>query len=176
MAVASRGAGPRGREGRGMRPDAVPEGFTSALAALDAVPVALFCLSSIVLGRRIASPLFVVGSVAAFAGGAGKVAWKALLALARRDVPFLARQMRYVMPLGFALMAAGAVMRLDALAGVLASLVRPPAVVALAGWAGCMVAMSYMAAHNRQDVARDNWAEEVVNTVGQAALLLALLL
>ena len=36
--------------------------------------------------------------------------------------------------------------------------------------------MSYMAVHNRQDVARDNWVEEVVNTVGQAALLLALLL
>ena len=93
-----------------MRPAAVPEGFTAALAALDAVPVVLFCLSSIVLGRRIASPLFVVGSVVAFAGGAGKVAWKALLALARRDVPFLARQMRYVMPLGFALLVAGAVM------------------------------------------------------------------
>ena len=136
----------------------------------------LFCLSSIVLGRRITSPLFVVGSVVAFAGGAGKVAWKALLALARRDVPILARQMRYVMPLGFALMVAGAVMRLDALAGVLASLVRPPAVLALAAWAACMVAMSYMAVHNRQDVARDNWVEEVVNTVGQAALLLALLL
>lgn len=176
MAAASQGADPRGREERDMRPDAVPEGFTAALAALDAVPVVLFCLSSIVLGRRIASPLFVVGSVVAFAGGAGKVAWKALLALARRDVPILARQMRYVMPLGFALMVAGAVMRLDALAGVLASLVRPPAVLALVAWAACMVAMSYMAVHNRQDVARDNWVEEVVNTVGQAALLLALLL
>lgn len=144
MAAASQGADLRGREGRDVRPAAVPEGFTAALAALDAVPVVLFCLSSIVL--------------------------------ARRDVPFLARQMRYVMPLGFAMMVTGAVMRLDALAGVLASLVRAPAVVALAAWAACMVAMFYMAVHNRQDVARDNWVEEVVNTVGQAALLLALLL
>lgn len=180
MAVASQGASPRGRKGRreerGVQPDDAWEGFTFALAALDAVPVALFCLSSIVLGRRIASSLFVAGSVIAFAGGVGKVAWKALLALAHRGVPILARQMRYVMPLGFALMVAGAVMRLGALAGVLASLVRPPAVVALAAWAACMVAMSYMAVHNRQDVARDNWVEEVVNAVGQAALLLALLL
>ena len=51
MAAASQGAGLRGREGRDVRPAAVPEGFTAALAALDAVPVVLFCPDQASLDR-----------------------------------------------------------------------------------------------------------------------------
>lgn len=56
-------------------PDAeVPEGFTVTLALEDAVPVVLFCLAIISMGRAIQSPLFVLGASIAFAAGALKVA------------------------------------------------------------------------------------------------------
>jgi hypothetical protein len=35
----------------------MPEGFTLTMALVDAVPVVLFCLSCIALGRRIGSAL-----------------------------------------------------------------------------------------------------------------------
>lgn len=47
----------------------VPEGFTLALAPVDAVPVALFCASAVVFGTHVQSPLFVAGAaMAALAG------------------------------------------------------------------------------------------------------------
>ena len=86
-------------------PDAeVPEGFTVTLALEDAVPVVLFCLAIISMGRAIQSPLFVLGASIAFAAGALKVAWKFVMALGHRNIPLLSCQMRYVMPLGFLLM------------------------------------------------------------------------
>ncbi len=156
--------------------DDLPEGFTLALALVDAVPVALFCASAVVFGARAASPLFVVGSVVAFAGGAGKVCWKLLIAAARRNVAWLNKQMRYVMPVGFVLMLAGAVANHAQVAGLLAGLVRLPSLVPLIIWAACMCAMGYFAGHRDQTSARSNWVEQCVNACGQAALLAALLL
>lgn len=152
------------------------EGFTLSLALMDAAPVVLFCLSAIALGSRLDSPAFVAGAVVAFAGGACKVLWKLLLATAHRDVPALSRQMRYVMPTGFLLMAIGLVLRVDLLPEVLGGLLRLPSAVFLVGWVACMVAMGYFAGHRDQRDARSNWIEQGVNTVGQACLLAAILL
>lgn len=154
----------------------VPEGFTLALALVDAVPVAFFCASAAVFGIRAASPLFVAGSVVAFAGGAGKVCWKLLIAVARRNVAWLNKQMHYVMPVGFALMIAGAVINHAQVAGLLAGLVRLPSLAFLIVWFACMCAMGYFAGHRDQSSARSNWIEQCVNACGQAALLAALLL
>ncbi len=156
--------------------DDLPEGFTLALALVDAMPVALFCASAAVFGARAASPVFIAGAVVAFAGGAGKVCWKLLIAVARRNVAWLNRQMRYVMPVGFALMIAGAAINHAQVAGLLAALVRLPSLAFLLAWLACMCAMGYFAGHRDQTSARSNWTEQLVNACGQAALLAALLL
>ncbi len=154
----------------------LPEGFTLALALVDAVPVALFCACAAVFGARAQSPVFVAGAVVAFAGGAGKVCWKLLIAVARRNVAWLSRQMRYVMPVGFVLMIAGAALNHTQVAGLLASLVQLPSLVFLLAWVACMCAMGHFAGHRDQTNARSNWIEQTVNACGQAALLAALLL
>ncbi len=154
----------------------LPEGFTLALALVDAVPVALFCASAAVFGARAQSPVFVAGAAVAFAGGAGKVCWKLLIAMARRNVAWLSRQMRYVMPVGFVLMIAGAAINHAQVAGLLASLAELPSLVFLLAWAACMCAMGHFAGHRDQTSARSNWLEQCVNACGQAALLAALLL
>ena len=173
-----RSADDRGHAIDGKKPSAddLPEGFTLALALVDAVPVALFCASAIVFGARAASPVFVAGAVLSFAGGAGKVCWKLLIAVARRNVAWLGKQMRYVMPVGFALMIAGAVISRAQVAGLLATLVRLPSLAFLLAWLACMCAMGYLAGHRDQTDARSNWTEQLVNACGQAALLAALLL
>ena len=161
---------------KGTRPQGLPEGFTLALALVDAIPVALFCASAAVFGTRVQSPLFVAGALVAFAGGAGKVCWKLLIALAHKNVFWLSRQMRYVMPVGFLLMVAGAVTRASAATAVLTGLVRLPSLALLLVWVACMCAMGYFAGHRDQADARSNWIEQCTNACGQAALLAALLL
>lgn len=154
----------------------IPEGFTLSLALVDAVPVALFCASAAVFGTQVGSPLFVAGSVVAFLGGAGKVAWKLLIALAHRNVPILSRQMRIVMPVGFLLMVAGAATRWGEAAAVLARLAQMPSLALVLAWLACMCAMGHFAGHRNQASARDNWVEQLTNALGQACLLAALLL
>ena len=173
-----RSADDRGHAAGGKKPSAddLPEGFTLALALVDAVPVALFCASAIVFGARAASPVFVAGAVLSFAGGAGKVCWKLLIAVARRNVAWLGKQMRYVMPVGFALMIAGAAINHAQVAGLVAALIRLPSLAFLLAWLACMCAMGYLAGHRDQTDARSNWTEQLVNACGQAALLAALLL
>ncbi len=168
----------RGHATDGKKPSAddLPEGFTLALALVDAVPVALFCASAIVFGARAASPVFVAGAVLSFAGGAGKVCWKLLIAVARRNVAWLGKQMRYVMPVGFVLMIAGAAINHAQVAGLVAALIRLPSLAFLLAWLACMCAMGYFAGHRDQTDARSNWNEQLVNACGQAALLAALLL
>lgn len=154
----------------------LPEGFTLALALVDAVPVALFCASAAVFGAQVGSRLFVAGALMAFFGGAGKVAWKLLIAVARRNVAWLGRQMRYVMPAGFALMLTGAAAHAGAAMAALARLGRMPSLALVAVWVACMCAMGYFAGHRDQGDARSNWIEQGTNALGQAALLAALLL
>lgn len=154
----------------------IPEGFTLSLALVDAVPVALFCASAAAFGTRVGSPLFVIGAVLAFLGGAGKVCWKLLIALAHRNAPILSRQMRVMMPMGFALMVAGAAMRWGEAAVVLARLAQMPSLALVLAWLACMCAMGYFAGHRNQGSARDNWVEQLTNALGQACLLAALLL
>lgn len=165
-----------GIESKGASDGDVPEGFTLSLALMDALPVILFCLATIRLGQRLDSPLFVIGASISFCAGLGKVLWKLFIAVARRRVDVLARQMRYLMPVGFAFMIVGALTRLPAIGTLLASILRMPASIFLIVWLACMVAMGYMAAHRIQDDARSNWIEQGVNTIGQAAFLIAVLL
>ncbi len=154
----------------------LPKGFTLSLALVDAIPVVLFCLSAIVFGRQMQSGLFVAGSVIAFLGGAGKVAWKLLIAVSKRNVGLLNKQMRYVMPLGFLLMALGVALAWQQATSTVMGLFALPSCVFMVAWLACMAAMSYLAGHRNQASARDNWIEQGINALGQAALLAALLL
>ena len=81
--------------------------FTLQLAIMDAVPVVFFGIAAIMLGVKLRSWVFFVGALLCFLAGFGKVLWKFLIAIARKDVALLGMQLRYVMPAGFLLMAAG---------------------------------------------------------------------
>ena len=83
------------------------ERFTLQLAAVDCIPVLLFSATAIVLAGKIGHPLFIIGAVLCVCAGLGKVIWKLILAMRERDIRVLGAQLRYVMPIGF-LMIAGA--------------------------------------------------------------------
>lgn len=152
------------------------EGFGLGLALADAVPVALFSASAVVLAARVRQPLFVAGALLCALSGLGKVLWKLILAVRHADVGWLGRQLRYAMPTGFALMLVGAIASDVAWGEVLARVAAWPAWALLAGWLACMVAMGVLARTADQGDARANWVEQGVNALGQAFLLAAMLL
>lgn len=162
-------------EGRG---DSVPEGFTLPMALLDCVPVAFFCIGASVLATRFDSTLFRVGIALVVLAGALKVSWKLVIALARRDVRFLNRQMRYLMPVGFALALAS--LAVDRARWSPAAVLRhatslPSLPLLVAGIAG-MLLMSWFARHLDGRDARANWREQMVNAISQLCIMLAIVL
>lgn len=154
----------------------IPQGFTLALALVDAIPVIMFCAAAIIFGCRLQSPVFTAGAVLAFLGGAGKVSWKLTIALAQRNYPWLSRQMRITMPVGFALMIVGGVLDRARCLPLLAAMCGFPSLAFVAAWVFCMCLMGYLAGHRNQTSARDNWIEQITNGIGQTALLLAVIL
>lgn len=158
--------------------DSVPEGFTLSMALMDCVPVAFFCVGAGVLATRFESPLFRVGVVLIVLAGALKVCWKLVLALARRDVRFLNRQMRYLMPVGFVLALLSLVVDRAKWSpvGVLAHVTAMPSLPFLiAGLAG-MVLMGWFARHLDGRDAKANWREQAVNGISQLCIMLAIVL
>ncbi len=158
-------------------PDAeVPEGFTVTLALEDAVPVVLFCLATISMGRAIQSPLFVLGASIAFAAGALKVAWKLVMALGHRNIPLLSRQMRYVMPLGFLLMAIGLIVQRGAAGALILRMLELPSLPFTLAWAALICLMVHFARTKDQLDSASNWKEQGTNSAAQLAFLVSVLL
>lgn len=87
-----------------MTKDIVPEGFTMGLVLVDALPVIFFAGSMFLIGQRFSSALFMLGALFCLVGGAGKVLWKTIVVLKKKNIWPLFVQMRILMPLGFLLM------------------------------------------------------------------------
>ncbi len=160
-------------DGRG---DSVPEGFTLSMALMDCVPVAFFCVSAGVLATRFDSTLFRVGVVLVVLAGVLKVGWKLVLALARRDVRFLNRQMRYLMPVGFGLAVVALVVDRAkwSPAAVLAHVTAMPSLLFLVVGLAGMFLMGWFARHLDGRYARANWREQTVNAASQLCIMLAI--
>ena len=151
--------------------------FTLALAAVDALPVLFFGAAAAVLGAKLQSALFIVGAALCLLAGAGKVAWKLLLALRGKDVAPLGAQLRYVMPAGFLLMMLGGFLaERETLRTLLHAAVRLPSVLFFALTIVGMIAMIVCAKKfDRFDV-RGNWIEQSINAAAQGCALIGVLL
>lgn len=164
------------KQGKVLPDREVPEGFTVTLALEDAVPVVLFCLATISMGRAIQSPLFVLGVCISFAAGALKVAWKLAMALGHRNIPLLSRQMRYVMPLGFLLMAIGLIVQRDAAGALILCMLKLPSLPFTLAWAALICLMVHSARTSDQLDSASNWKEQGMNSAAQLAFLVSVLL
>lgn len=154
----------------------VPEGFTVVLALEDAVPVVLFCLATIAAGQALGSPLFVAGACISFAAGTLKVSWKLAIAVAHRNIPVLSRQMRYVMPLGFLLMALGLIFQHEAAAALILRMFALPSLPFTLAWMALICFMVHFARTSDQLDSESNWKEQGTNSAAQLAFLVSVLL
>lgn len=155
------------------------EGFTLALALVDAIPVLLFGASMIMIAARCNSVLFVIGAVLSTLAGCFKVLWKIILATKKKDVKWLNKGFLPLMGAGWILILLSLI--LMAVRGAdtawAAGLVRMPSVLLLALW---LVLMLFMVWYRKKrfvnEDAKKNWTAQIINCVAMASLFLGILL
>ncbi len=155
------------------------EGFTLALALVDAIPVLSFGISMVIIASRFDSPLFTVGAALSVLAGCCKVAWKMVLGIAKKDLRWLNKPFVPMQATGFLLMLVSFVLGFGKIhwPGVAAAVTGFPSIAFFAGWIGLMGFMSWYRKNKfRNDDAHSNWTAQIINAIGQTCLLLGILL
>ena len=154
----------------------IPEDFTIGLALVDAIPVLFFGMICILLGQKCASLLFTIGAILCLVGGAGKVLWKIIVALKKKNVWFLFVQMRIVMPIGFICMILGFVLSSCTLTSLWQGFTHFPSIIFyLLGILG-MGLMGYFATHLDNSDLKSNWIEQITNGISQICIFIGLII
>jgi hypothetical protein len=154
------------------------EGFTLALALVDAIPVLSFGISMVIIASRFQSPLFMIGAALSVLGGCCKVAWKLVLGIAKKDLRWLNKPFVPMMATGFLLLVVSVILNITKInwAAVGASIVSVPSILFFIAWIGLMGFMGWFRKHKfSNDDARSNWTAQIINAIGQTCLLLGIL-
>lgn len=153
------------------------EGFTVALALVDALPVLFFGGSMALIAARFGSPLFAVGAALCIVAGLCKVLWKLLLGLKKGDFQFLTKPFVPCMAGGFLLMVAAVVINWKRIsfAAVWADISSLPSAIFFVLGLMAMAAMIVLAKKLDQKSAKANWCEQIVNSIAQGSILLGIL-
>ena len=154
------------------------EGFTLALALVDAIPVLSFGISMAIIASRFQSPLFMVGAALSVLAGCCKVAWKLVLGVAKKDLRWLNKPFVPMQGAGFLLMLISFIIGFGKIdwAGVLAGVISIPSILFFVAWFGLMFFMGWYRKNKfKNDDAHSNWTAQIINAVGQTCLLLGIL-
>lgn len=155
------------------------EDFPLSLAIFDAVPVLLFSAAVVLIGVRFQNTWFRIGSVLCALGGTGKVIWKIIIAATRKDIVWMNRQMRVLMPLGFAGMIVGLITGIRSgivcWSGIKGMVCTLPAGGFFAVTVLGMICMGVFAGKLDSTKVRSNWIEQITNAVAQGCFLLGVL-
>ncbi len=155
------------------------EGFTVALALVDGIPVLLFGGSMILVASKFGHPLFIAGAVISTLAGVCKVAWKLVLGICKKDLKWLNKSFVPMQAAGFLLMLVSFLLGMGRIdwPAVMQGVTGFPGVLFFAGWLGLMGFMGWYRKNKfRNDDAKANWLAQIINCVGQACLLLGILL
>ena len=154
------------------------EGFTLALALVDAIPVLSFGISMVIIASRFDSPLFMIGAALSVLAGCCKVAWKLVLGILKKDLRWLNKPFVPMQATGFLLMLVSFALGFGKInwAGVAAALIRFPSVLFFLAWIGLLGFMGWFRKNKfKNEDAKSNWTAQIINAVGQTCLLLGIL-
>lgn len=154
------------------------EGFTLALALVDAIPVLSFGISMVIIATRFQSPVFMIGAALSVLAGCCKVAWKLVLGIAEKDLKWLNKPFVPMQTTGFLLMLISFIIGFGKInwAGVLAAVTGLPSILFFIIWIALMFTMVWYRKHKFQrNDASSNWTAQIINAVGQTCLLLGIL-
>lgn len=154
------------------------EGFTLALALVDAIPVLSFGISMVIIASRFDSPLFLIGASLSVLAGCCKVAWKLVLGIRKKDLRWLNKPFVPMQATGFLLMLVSFVIGFGKISwgGVLSAVTSLPSILFFLVWIGLMFFMGWYRKNKfKNDDAHSNWTAQIINAVGQTCLLLGIL-
>ena len=154
------------------------EGFTVALALVDAVPVLSFGISMVIIAGKFQSPLFMVGAALSVLAGCCKVAWKLILGIWKKNLSWLNKPFVPMQAVGFLLMLISFVLGFGKIQwqAVLAGITGIPSILFFAAWIGLMFFMGWYRKHKfSNEDAQANWTAQIINAVAQTCLLLGIL-
>ena len=161
-----------------MNKKVVPQDFTLSLALFDFLPVLFFGGTIILVGLMFSSKLFLLGAFLCLFAGLSKVIWKMIVVLKKKNVWFLFVQMRITMPIGFLLMIISLFLNKDRINinAVLSNVLSMPSIVFyIIGLIGMllMLVFGFMLDGSKQ---KNNWIEQVTNTIEQACVFIGTLI
>ncbi len=152
------------------------EGFTLAMALVDALPVGFFAAGVFLISARFDSKLFLAGAVLCVLAGAFKVAWKLILGTAKKNVKLLNKLFLPLQISGFLIIVISVIVNLKniSLAAVIGALTGLPTVIFAVLW---LAAMGTMIVFSRRfdNSARANWKAQIINTAAQFFFFMTML-
>ena len=154
------------------------EGFTVALALVDAIPVLSFGISMVIIAGRFDSPLFMIGAFLSVLAGCCKVCWKLVLGIWKKDLRWLNKPFLPMQITGFGFILGSLLTGLGKInwGGVLVAVTSLPSLAFFLAWIGLMFFMGWYRKNRfKNDDAHSNWTAQIVNAVGQTCLLLGIL-
>ena len=154
------------------------EGFTLALALVDAIPVLSFGAAMVIIATRFGSSLFIVGAAFSVLAGCCKVAWKLVLGIGKKDLRWLNKPFVPMQATGFLLMLISFIIGFGKIqwAAVGSAIFSFPSMIFFFLWIGLMGFMGWYRKNKfKNDDAHSNWTAQIINAVGQTCLLLGIL-
>ena len=151
------------------------ENFPLSLALFDALPVIFFCCSIFVIGIHYKDPLFLAGAMLCVLAGLGKVLWKIILAASAKDIAWMNRQMRILMPVGFLLILIRILTGGADFTALGCAITSYPSILFFTITVLGMIGMSIFAVKLDGTKVRSNWIEQITNAIAQGCLLLGIL-
>ena len=154
------------------------EGFTLALALVDAIPVLSFGIGMVIIASKFGSPLFMIGAGLSVLAGCCKVAWKLVLGIWKKDLRWLNKPFVPMQATGFLLMLLSFILGFSKInwVAVGSGIISMPSILFFIAWIGLMGFMGWFRKNKfSNDDAKSNWTAQIVNAIGQTCLLLGIL-
>lgn len=148
--------------------------FTLALALVDAIPVVLFGISMLIVAGRLQSIIFVIGASVITLAGCCKVMWKLILAIWKKNIAWLNRYFVPSQIIGFLLAAVGLVAGFATIRWQV--LFEFPRILFCSAWLAGLCTMGWYRKKRFDNSVSANWTAQIINSIAQAALLMAVLL
>lgn len=152
----------------------IPEDFPIALALVDAIPVLLFGISVLIMAGRLQNILFVVGASVITLAGCGKVLWKLILAVWKKNIQWLNRYYVPCQIVVFLLAVVGLAVGFATIRW--ATILKFPRILFCLAWLTGLCTMGWYRKKHFDNSTSANWTAQIINSVTQTALLIAVLL
>lgn len=148
--------------------------FTLALALVDAIPVVLFGISMLIVAGRLRNIMFIIGASIITLAGCCKVMWKLMLAIWEKNIQWLNHYFVPCQIIGFLLAAVGLVAGFATIRWQV--LFEFPRILFCSAWLVGLCTMGWYRKKRFDNSVSANWTAQIINSIAQAALLIAVVL